>query len=346
MKKNKDLPEIQIPSGKIKSVLVTGGAGYIGSHTVRELVRNSYRVVVLDNLSKGHLEAVEGVETIIGELSDRELLSSLLQKEEIEAVVHFAAKSLVGESMLDPGAYYRNNVLTGLSLLDNMVAAGVRYLVFSSTAAVYGEPGEIPITEGHACLPTNPYGATKQALEEAIRWYGEAYGLKYAVLRYFNAAGADYKGEIGEDHDPETHIIPVVLKAALGKYSRVSVYGSDYPTPDGTCIRDYVHVSDLAAAHVLALDNLARGAQSDIYNLGSETGNSVLEVIRMAEAVCGQRIQVEYAPRRPGDPAILVASSEKARRELGWRPRFTVLADMIQTAWRWHSNHPEGYGKK
>ncbi|MFA4886187.1 MAG: UDP-glucose 4-epimerase GalE [Desulfotomaculaceae bacterium] len=346
MKKKLASLEVQSPVQKLKSVLVTGGAGYIGSHVVRELVRSGYRVVVLDNLSKGHRAAVDGVEVIVGDLSDRKLLSNLFQKREITAVLHFAARSLVGESMREPAAYYRNNVLAGLSLLDTMVAAGVPYLVFSSTAAVYGEPKKIPIPEGHTGLPTNPYGASKHALEEAIRWYGEAYGLNYAVLRYFNAAGADLEGDIGEDHNPETHIIPMVLKVALGLYSRISVFGNDYPTPDGTCIRDYVHVSDLAAAHVLALKTLACGAQSSMYNLGSERGHSVLEVIRMAEIVSGKRIQVEYAARRPGDPAILVASSEKARQELGWRPRFTGLADIIKTAWRWHSSHPEGYGKE
>jgi UDP-glucose 4-epimerase len=278
-----------------------------------------------------------------GDTSDRELLQELLAGDGIEAVLHFAASSLVGESVRSPSEYYRNNLVKGLSLLDSMVNAGVRSLVFSSTAAVYGEPREVPIPEEHGTVPTNPYGATKLALEGALRWYGEAYGLRYASLRYFNAAGADPAGDLGEDHDPETHLIPLVLRVALGLMPHLNVFGTDYPTPDGTCIRDYIHVSDLADAHVLALEALASGAASTVYNLGNGSGYSVLEVIRAAEEVVGKPIPVQYAARRSGDPAALVAGSEKIKRGLGWRPRFESLHTMIETAWRWHSSHPRGF---
>jgi len=327
------------------NILVTGGAGYIGSHTVRVLANKKHRVVVLDNLSKGHRAAVKDVEFVPGDTADRQLLERLLTGHNIEAVMHFAASSLVGESVRLPSDYYRNNVVNGLSLLDAAVEAGVRYFVFSSTAAVYGEPTEVPITEEHHAVPLNPYGATKLALEGAMRWYGEAYGLRYTSLRYFNAAGADPAGDIGEDHEPETHLIPLVLKAALGLIPRLEVFGTDYPTPDGTCIRDYIHVNDLAEAHVLALEAMADGASSKIYNLGNGNGYSVLEVIRTAEAVAGRPVPVKYAARRAGDPAVLVAGSEKIKAELGWRPRFPGLREIIETAWRWHSNHPVGYEK-
>lgn len=325
------------------NILVTGGAGYIGSHTVRELTNRGHRVVVLDNLSKGHEGAVKGAGLVRGDTADRALLNSLFAEHDVEAVVHFAASSLVGESVRRPADYYYNNVVKGLSLLDAMVEAGVRCLVFSSTAAVYGEPQEVPIPEDHPAVPTNPYGATKLALEGAMRWYGEAYGLRCVSLRYFNAAGADPAGDIGEDHDPETHLIPLVLKVALGLIPRLEVFGTDYPTPDGTCIRDYIHVNDLAEAHVLALEALASGAPSAVYNLGNGNGYSVLEVIRAAEEVVGRPINVSYGARRPGDPAVLVASSEKIKADLGWRPRFTDLREIIETAWRWHSSHPRGF---
>ena len=325
------------------NVLVTGGAGYIGSHTVRELVRRKHRVVVLDNLSRGHGPAVSGARLVRGDICDRELLGELLAREKIEAVLHFAASSLVGESVRFPSEYYNNNVVKGLSLIDTLAGAGVRSLVFSSTAAVYGEPREIPIPEEHATDPTNPYGATKLALEGALRWYGEAYGMRWISLRYFNAAGADPAGDIGEDHDPETHLIPLVLKVALGHKPHLDVFGSDYPTPDGTCVRDYIHVNDLAVAHILALEALAAGASSTVYNLGNGNGYSVLEVIRAAEAVTGRPVPVRYAARRPGDPPALVAGAAKIKRELGWRPRFESLQAMLETAWRWHSGHPRGF---
>lgn len=327
------------------NILVTGGAGYIGSHTVLELATREHRVVVLDNLTKGHRAAVRGVELVHGDTGDTGLLKDIFRKHNIEAVVHFAASSLVGESVRQPADYYHNNVVKGLAMLDAMVESDVRRLVFSSTAAVYGEPVEIPIPEEHPTAPTNPYGATKLALEEAMRWYDRAYGLRYATLRYFNAAGADPAGEIGEDHDPETHLIPLALNSAVGLIPHLEVFGADYPTPDGTCVRDYIHVSDLAMAHVLALDALAGGAASSVYNLGNGNGYSVLEVIKAAEEVVGKPINIKYGPRRQGDPAALVAGSRKIMDELGWRPRFADLKTVIETAWRWHSSHPAGFDK-
>lgn len=327
------------------NILVTGGAGYIGSHTVLELINRNHRVVVLDNLSKGHRAALGGVELVQGDTSDTVLLKELFKKHRIEAVVHFAASSLVGESVRQPADYYHNNVVKGLALLGAMVESGVQCLVFSSTAAVYGEPVEVPIPEEHPTVPTNPYGATKLALEGAMGWYGRAYGLRCASLRYFNAAGADPSGEIGEDHDPETHLIPLVLKSAMGLIPHLEIYGTDYPTPDGTCLRDYIHVSDLAAAHALALDALASGTPAAVYNLGNGNGYSVLEVIKTAEEVVGRPIKVKYGPKRPGDPAALVASSRRIMDELGWQPRFADLKTIIETAWRWHSGHPAGFGR-
>jgi UDP-glucose 4-epimerase len=326
------------------NILVTGGAGYIGSHTVLELAGRGHRVVVLDNLSKGHRNAVQGVELVHGDTGDAALVRKLFKQHKIKAVMHFAASSLVGESVRHPASYYHNNVVKGLALLDAMVETGVHHLVFSSTAAVYGEPVEVPIPEDHPTVPTNPYGATKLALEGAMRWYGEAYGLRCASLRYFNAAGADPSGNIGEDHKPETHLIPLVLRAAAGLLPHLEVFGTDYPTPDGTCVRDYIHVSDLAAAHVLALDALAAGAPSAVYNLGNGSGYSVLEVIKAAEEVADRPINIKFGPRRPGDPAALVAGSRKIMDELGWKPRFADLRVILETAWRWHSTHPSGFG--
>lgn len=325
------------------NVLVTGGAGYIGSHTVRELVKAGHRVVVLDNLLKGHKGSVPEVELVIGDTSDRALLDNLFDRYRVEAVVHFAASSLVGESVANPAVYYHNNVTKGLILLDAMIGSDVRNLIFSSTAAVYGEPLVIPIAEDHPALPANPYGATKLAFESALCWYGRAYGLRHVSLRYFNAAGADPAGDIGEDHNPETHLIPLVLKTALNLLPSLDVFGTDYPTPDGTCVRDYIHVTDLAMAHVLALEALAAGRPSTVYNLGNGNGYSVLEVIRTAEEVTGRLIAVDFAGRRPGDPAVLVAGSEKIKTELGWRPRFNDLRTIVKTAWQWHCRHPHGF---
>lgn len=322
-------------------VLVTGGAGYIGSVVVEELVADGHAVTVIDNLSKGHLAAVPpGVDLVRGDLHEREHLRELLAAAEIEAVVHMAADSQVGESVRDPGKYYHNNVVAGLGLLDAMVATGVGQIVFSSTAAVYGEPEVQPIDETAPTRPTNPYGETKLALERAMSWYAGAHGLRFASLRYFNAAGASDR--CGEDHDPETHLIPLVLQAAAGQLPHVTVFGDDYPTPDGTCVRDYIHVVDLARAHLLALSALSRG--SCIYNLGcGGAGYSVRQVIDTARQVTGATIPVVVGPRRPGDPAVLVASSARIQRDLGWRPARGDLGTILESAWRWMRNNPRGY---
>ncbi len=325
------------------NILVTGGAGYIGSHTVKELIKNSHHVTVLDNLSKGHRKAVLKATFIHGDTGDKKLLAELLKPEKIEAVVHFAASSLVGESMIKPAEYYRNNLVNGLNLLDSMCGAKVENLVFSSTAAVYGEPTGIPILEDNPAIPTNTYGATKLALEGAMNWYSQAYGIRCISLRYFNAAGADPEGELGEDHDPETHLIPLVLKAALGLAPDIKIFGSDYPTPDGTCIRDYIHVTDLAAAHILAVEALAGGAKTNTYNLGNGLGYSVQEVVRTTEEVTGRELTKQITERRPGDPAVLVASSDKIKKELNWKPSLNNLRTIIETAWKWHKAHPNGY---
>lgn len=328
------------------NILVCGGAGYIGSHTARQLLNAGYDVLVLDNLSKGHLPAIGDAPFVKVDILDKPALNQVFLNSKIDAVMHFAAHSLVGESVTRPDIYYRNNVVGTLNLLEAMHKAGVKHFIFSSTAAVYGEPLQIPITEDHPTVPTNPYGATKLAVEEILRWFGQAYGLKYIALRYFNAAGADEAGDIGEDHNPETHLIPLVLKAAHGLLPEIRVFGTDYSTPDGTCIRDYIHVADLADAHVLALERLLDGGASDVYNLGNGSGFSVREVIRAAEEVVGRPIPTVEEKRRPGDPAVLVASADKARRELGWQPRYSDLKTIISTAWKWHRVHPEGYGKK
>jgi UDP-glucose 4-epimerase len=314
-------------------VLVTGGAGYIGSVVVEELVRDGHVVVVLDNLSKGHAEAVApGVPLLRADLRDREAVLAALAGHNIEAVVHMAADSLVGESVEHPGEYYANNVVAGLQLLDAMVACGARRLVFSSTAAVYGEPEDQPIEEHAPTRPTSPYGETKLALERALPWYERAHGLRAISLRYFNAAGASDR--CGELHDPETHLIPLVLQAAAGQRPAVTIHGDDYPTPDGTCVRDYIHVVDLARAHALALTALERG--SGVYNLGcGGAGFSVQQVIAAARRVTGRDIPVRVGPRRAGDPAVLVASSDRARRELGWQPRLGDLDEIVASAWRW-----------
>jgi UDP-glucose 4-epimerase len=325
------------------NILVTGGAGYIGSHTVKELIKNNHHVAVLDNLSKGHRSAVLKANFIHGDTGNKKLLAELLKSEKIEAIVHFAASSLVGESMSKPSEYYRNNLVNGLSILDAMCEAKVECLVFSSTAAVYGEPVEIPILENNPTIPTNTYGATKLALESAMNWYSQAYGLRCISLRYFNAAGADPEGELGEDHNPETHLIPLVLKTALGQSPEIKIFGSDYPTPDGTCIRDYIHVTDLAAAHFLAVEALAGGAGTNTYNLGNGLGYSVQEVIRTTGEVTGKKLSKQFTERRPGDPAVLVASSDKIKRELNWKPNLNNLRTIIETAWQWQKAHPRGY---
>ncbi|HHW13083.1 MAG TPA: UDP-glucose 4-epimerase GalE [Firmicutes bacterium] len=324
-------------------VLVAGGAGYIGSQVALDLARAGHEPVVLDNLVKGHREAVLRGTFVQGDINQFDLVTELMTKEKIEAVIHLAAHSLVGESVHNPAKYFRNNIANGQVLLDAMVASGVKYIVFSSTAAVYGEPERVPIPEDHPKNPTNPYGFSKLTFEGMLRFYEEAYGLRYISLRYFNAAGADPEAEIGEDHDPETHLIPIVLKTALGVREHIQLYGTDYPTPDGTCIRDYIHVADLSQAHLLALEALAGGKESTIYNLGNGQGYSNKEVIETARRVTGKEIKVIDAPRRPGDPAVLVASSAKIQAELGWKPKYPELDRIIATAWRWHQRHPYGY---
>ncbi|HEU4593915.1 MAG TPA: UDP-glucose 4-epimerase GalE [Pyrinomonadaceae bacterium] len=322
-------------------VLVTGGAGYIGSVVTEELLRDGHEVVAYDDLSKGHRAAVvEGAGFVEADLLDGERLRRAFGEQGTEAVIHMAAASLVGESVTNPSKYYRNNVLAGLSLLDAMRDAGVRRLVFSSTAATYGEPAKQPIEETDPTVPTNPYGQTKLAFEHALPWYEQAYGIRSVSLRYFNAAGATRL--CGEVHDPETHLIPIVLQAAAGRRTHVEVFGDDYPTRDGSCVRDYIHVVDLARAHVLALTVLDE--RSAIYNLGcGGEGYTVKEVIEVARAVTGREIETRTAPRRAGDPAVLVASSERIRRELGWSPRFQDLRAIVQSAWAWMQAHPDGY---
>ncbi len=314
---------------------MTGGAGYIGSVVTEELLRGGDEVVVYDNLYKGHREAVvEGATFVKGDLLDTALLRETLARHKIEAVVHMAANSLVGESVKVPAKYYRTNVLGGLSLLDAMIETKVNNLVFSSTAAVYGEPAKQPIEETDPTQPTNPYGETKLAFERALRWYDGAHGLKYVSLRYFNAAGATER--CGERHNPETHLIPIILQAATGQLPEVTVFGDDYPTPDGTCVRDYVHVVDLAQAHILALHALAKGHPSSIYNLGcGGEGFSVKQVIDCARRVTGREIPVRKGSRRAGDPAVLVASSARIVKELGWRPTQQKLDAIVESAWRW-----------
>jgi UDP-glucose 4-epimerase len=319
-----------------KKILVVGGAGYIGAHMVRQLVNDGCEVVILDNLSTGNRRLVRSGEFVQGSLGDPKLLDRLFKKHAFDAVMHFAAFSQVGESMNQPLMYYRNNMAETVALLEAMLRHDVKRFIFSSTAAVYGEPVAIPITEEHPCAPTNPYGNTKLAVEHMLADCDAAYGLKYTALRYFNAAGADDSAEIGELHDPETHLIPIVLQAAAGQIEHIQVFGSDYPTTDGTCIRDYVHVNDLARAHLLALDALLGDGESAIYNLGSSNGYSVKEVIAKAQVVTGKNIPVIKAPRRSGDPAILVASSEKIKHDLGWNPVYGDLETIIRTAWNWH----------
>lgn len=319
-----------------KRILVVGGAGYIGSHMVRRLNQAGCEVIVLDNLSTGSRQLVPGTPLIEGNLGDAARLDELFSAHPFDAVMHFAAFSQVGESMQHPLKYYGNNLAATVVLLDAMRRHDIKSFIFSSTAAVYGEPTEIPITEAHACRPTNPYGNSKLAVERLLADCAAAHGLRYMALRYFNAAGADESGEIGELHDPETHLIPIVLQAAAGRRDHIRLYGSDYPTSDGTCIRDYVHVNDLAQAHLLALEALLDGGPSAVYNLGSSRGYSVREVIATAETITGRKIAVQEAPRRPGDPAVLVAGAEKIKDELGWRPAYENLDAIIRTAWSWH----------
>jgi len=325
------------------AILVTGGAGYIGSHTVAELVAQNEEVVVLDSLVTGHRQAVLTDHFYMGSIDDEDMLNRIFTRHPIEAVIHFAASSLVGESVEDPLKYYANNVGATQKLLAAMVKHGVDKIVFSSTAATYGSPSNVPIQETDSTVPTNPYGETKLAIEKMLKWVGEAHGLRYVSLRYFNAAGAHPKGLIGEDHRPETHLIPIILQVALGQREEILIFGDDYPTADGTCVRDYIHVMDLAAAHGLALKRLREGKESRVYNLGNGNGFSVKEVIEVARQVTGHPIPARAFSRRPGDPPVLIASSARAKEELGWRPRYPDLETIVKSAWEWHRKHPHGY---
>jgi UDP-glucose 4-epimerase len=323
-------------------ILVVGGAGYVGSTSVEHLIEAGHEVVVYDNLTSGHRSAVpDGARLVVGEIADRLRLEHLL-RDGIDAVLHCAARSLVGESMTDPGLYYRVNVAGGVALLEAMKHTGVTRLVYSSSAAVYGEPRRVPIAEADRTQPINPYGETKLAFEGAMRWFCAAHDFRAISLRYFNVAGATERN--GEDHDPETHLIPVVLRVAAGEATHVQIFGQDYPTPDGTCIRDFVHVRDLAAAHLLALEATGEGDPSlEVYNLGSAAGFSVREVVEAARRVTGRAIPARVLKRRSGDPPVLVASSRRARRELGWQPRHSSLEQMLADAWAWREAHPQGY---
>jgi UDP-glucose-4-epimerase GalE len=321
---------------------VTGGAGYIGSHAAKALQAAGYRVVVFDNLAAGHREAARYGELVEGDIADVAAVRAALRRYELSAVMHFAALLDVGESVREPLRYYRNNVVGALGVLEAMAAESVRHFVFSSTCATYGEPVETPIPETHPQRPINSYGETKLAIERALPHFERAFGLVWVALRYFNAAGADPDGELGEDHSPEIHLIPRALEA-VGGGPPLQVFGDDYPTPDGTCLRDYVHVSDLASAHTLALEIAFRTGRSNAYNLGTGRPHSVREVIDTVERVTGRRVPWQLAPRRPGDPAALFAAAGKARDELGWQPRFPDIETIVRTAWEWHRNHPHGY---
>ena len=326
------------------TILVLGGAGYIGSHTVYALIEKGVDVVVIDNLETGHIEAVhEKARFYKGDIRDRAFVDSVLDKEKIDAVIHFAANSLVGESMVNPLKYYDNNVNGTKVLLQSMVAHGLDKIVFSSTAATYGEPEKVPILETDRTEPTNTYGETKLAMEKMFKWTDRAHRLKYVSLRYFNACGAHVSGKIGEAHSPETHLIPLILQVPLGQREYISIFGDDYDTSDGTCIRDYIHVTDLAQAHILAVDYLMKGNESNIFNLGNGVGFTVKEVIDTARKVTGHEIPARIAERRAGDPARLIASSDKARQVLLWKPEHADLEEIISTAWNWHKNHPNGY---
>lgn len=328
------------------AILVCGGAGYIGSHAVHQLIEKGEEVVIVDNLQMGHRGAIHArAKFYEGDIRDCAVLDAIFTENEIEAVIHFAANSLVGESMEKPLLYFNNNVYGMQVLLEAMVRHGVDKIVFSSTAAVYGEPKRVPILEDDATEPTNTYGETKLTMEKMMKWVSRADGVRYVSLRYFNAAGALSDGSIGEDHKTETHLIPLILQVPNGKRAHITIYGDDYKTPDGTCLRDYIHVVDLADAHVLALEYLRKGGESDIFNLGNGQGFSVKEMIAAAEKATGKKIAAEIGARRAGDPAQLIASSDKARRVLDWQPRFTDVEEIIVTAWKWHEKHPAGYGE-
>lgn len=326
------------------SILVCGGAGYIGSHTVHELIKKNKEVVIVDNLQTGHIQAVnKNAKFYKGDIRDSEFLDKVFSENKIESVIHFAANSLVGESMTKPLLYFNNNVYGMQVLLESMVKHNIKNIVFSSTAAVYGEPKRVPILEDDETHPTNPYGETKLTMEKMMKWCDEAYGIKYVALRYFNVAGALEDGSIGEDHSPETHLIPLILQVPLKKREFITVFGEDYATPDGTCIRDYIHVIDLADAHIRAVEYLEKGNNSNVFNLGNGVGFSVKEMITAAKEATNEEIKVVLGERRAGDPAQLIASSDKARSILGWTPKYTNVKDIISTAWGWHKTHPNGF---
>jgi len=327
----------------MKNILVVGGAGYIGSHMCKYLAKNGYHPIVLDNLVYGHRQAVKWGPFIAGQMADTKLLDQIFKEHPIAAVMHFAAFCYVGESVEDPGKYYQNNVAATITLLEEMLKKNIKNFIFSSSCAVYGEPVEIPITEQHPYNPINPYGRSKLMVEQILQDFRAAYGLEYVALRYFNAAGADPEGEIGEEHNPETHLIPLVLKTALGQRETINIFGDDYATKDGTCIRDYIHIDDLAQAHLLALDRLLNGLPGGQYNLGNGDGYSVKEVIEVARNITSKQIPAKIVERRPGDPAVLIGSSEKAFKELGWKPQFADLNAIVETAWQWHKTNPNGY---
>ncbi len=323
------------------TILVTGGGGYIGSHTVKLLTQAGYDVIIFDNLVYGHQDLVQtvlNVKLIIGDLGDRQLLDTIFQEYHITAVIHFAAYTYVGESVTNPAKYYRNNVASSLNLLEAMQSAGVKNIVFSSTCATYGTPQKIPLTEEHPQHPINPYGTSKLMVEMMLKDFSNAYNLNFVAFRYFNAAGADMTGKLGEDHNPETHLIPLVLLTALGKRDAITIFGTDYPTEDGTCIRDYIHVEDLSSAHILGLEYLLNGGKSDFFNLGNGNGFSVKEVIETAQKITGIEIKIIIGDRRLGDPPILVGSSEKAQKILNWQPKYPDLETIISHAWLWHKN--------
>lgn len=325
------------------NILVVGGAGYIGSHMCKYLAKNGYQPIVLDNLVYGHREAVKWGPFFEGSMTDSKLVNHIFSKYKIEAVMHFAAFCYVGESVIDPVKYYRNNVAATIALLEKMVEKNISNFIFSSTCATYGEPVEIPISEQHPQNPINPYGKSKLMVEHILDDFYKAYGLQYVSLRYFNAAGADPDGELGEDHKPETHLIPLVLQTALGQRGSIDIFGDDYPTSDGTCIRDYIHINDLAQAHFLALERILNYLPGGQYNLGTGNGYSVKQLIDLASKITGKSIAANITERRPGDPAVLISSSNKAIKELGWNPQFSDLNTIIETAWNWYNKHPNGY---
>ncbi|MBE6183382.1 UDP-glucose 4-epimerase GalE [Heyndrickxia ginsengihumi] len=326
------------------SILVLGGAGYIGSHAVYQLIDQQFDVVVIDNLQTGHRTAIHPEAKFYeGDIRDRAFMRNVFKQEKIEAIIHFAANSLVGESMEKPLEYFDNNVFGTQVVLEMMQEFNVPHIVFSSTAATYGEPEVVPITEEMPVQPTNTYGETKLTMEKMMKWSEKAYGIKYVALRYFNVAGARSTGEIGEDHHPETHLIPVVIETVLGKREAITIFGEDYDTKDGTCVRDYVHVEDLIAAHILALKYLQNGGESNVFNLGSSQGFSVKEIVETVKKVTEREINVKIGERRAGDPSTLIASSDKAKKILGWNPQKTNIEKIIQDAWNWHQHHPNGY---